>query len=211
MGNKLGELCLQFKTTLIFITETMRISNMKSKLTKGLLIATAIVALLGAALPAAQASAAPIPDQWQKTTKTITITQDQINSSYRVTNPVNRAITDVSVTIGQGQVSVAATVTKRGEPPVATVSIWQPVIRYGLIDWKFVSATANGQPVTPDLKQILIRIHQVALRNLVRAIIRHNAPVRVFVTDVTLTPGLITITANVWENVPATPAPTAAS
>ena len=186
---------------------------MNTKLVKGFLIAIAIVALLGAALPAAQASAAPVPASWQKTTKTITITQDQINSSYRVTNPRNRAITNVSVTVGQGQVSIAATVTKRGQDPVATVSVWEPVIRYGLIDWKFVSATANGQPVTPDLKQILIRIHQVELRNLVRGIIRHNSPTRIVVTAVAVTPGLITITANVWENTPATatPAPTAAS
>lgn len=178
---------------------------MKRKVVKGLLIVTAIVALVGAALPAAQANAAPIPDKWQKTTKTITITQDQINASYRVTNPVNRAITNVSVTVEQGQISVAATVTKRGEQPVATVSIWQPVIRYGLIDWKFVSATANGQPVTPELKQILIRLHEVALRNFVRSAIRHNAAAHIFVTNVTLTPGLITVTADVWENVPATP------
>jgi len=186
---------------------------MNSKVVKGFLIATAVIALLGAALPAEQADAAPVANSWEKTTKTISITQDQINSSYHVTNPRDRQITDVSATVEQGQVSVAATITKRGEAPVATVSIWEPVIRYGLIDWKFVSATANGQPVTPDLKQILIRIHQVELRNLIRAIIRHDSPTRIVVTDVAVTPGLITITANVWEKNPATatPAPTAAS
>jgi hypothetical protein len=187
---------------------------MNTKFVKPLVIVSAIVALLGAALPAVQAQAATVvPDRWQKTTQTFTVTQDQINSSYRVTNPRDRQITDVSVTVEAGQVSVAATITKPGKDPIATVSIWQPVIRVGLVDWKFVSATANGQPVTPDVKLILIRLHQIALHNVVWSIIRHNAPVRIFATNVTLTDGLITITANVWQNVPATatPEPTASA
>src|SRR5690348_13408691 len=107
---------------------------------KHFVIATAVIVLMGATLPVVTANAAVLPTKWQETTKTITITQEQINSSYRVTNPWDRQLTDVSVTVEQGQVSVAATVTKRGEAPVATLSIWQPVVRYGMINWKFVSA-----------------------------------------------------------------------
>src|SRR4051812_41216090 len=111
---------------------------MKTNLVKVLLIVTIVVALIGAALPA---NAAALPDKWQETTKTYTVTQDQINASYRVTNPINRQISDVSVTVEDGQINVAATITKPGKDPVATVSIWKPIIRAGLINWQFVSAT----------------------------------------------------------------------
>jgi hypothetical protein len=185
---------------------------MNNKLMKSLALTTTAVALLAAiAVPGYSASAAPEPTIWQKTTKTITITQDQINSSYRVTNPLDRAISNVSVTVQQGQISIAATFTKRGQPPINTVSIWQPVIRYGLLDWKFVSATGNGQPITPDLLAIVVRIHHVALFNAVRGLLRSLAPVRITITNVSLTPGLVTITGNVYVWTKTTPTPTTSS
>src|SRR5260221_6995528 len=172
---------------------------MNSKVIRSAALAGAAVALVVAfAFPAISASAATEPTKWEKTTKTFTITQDQINASYRVTNPRDRAVSNVSVTVEQEQVRIAATFTKPGQTPVNTISIWQPVVRYGLLDWKFMSATANGQPVTPDLKAIVIRIHHVALLNTVRALVRHASPVRTSITNVTLTPGLVTITANVY-------------
>ncbi len=89
------------------------------------------------------------------TTKTVTIQETAINSSYWVTNPAWRAVTDRSVDLQPGQVVVSETITRRGHDPVAVVITYTPYISNGRIYWTAAAVTADGTPVSADfLKEI---------------------------------------------------------
>ena len=109
-----------------------------------LVIVSALLALSIAAVSAEPASA------------TVTITEAQINSSFRVTNPVYRRVTNVRVDLQPGQAVVAATLTvraPRGQTTTVyqTVSSWIPSIVNGRISWTLASATVNGSPASSQL------------------------------------------------------------
>lgn len=100
------------------------------------------------ALPAAGASAQTA------TTRTTTVTEAQINASYRVTNPVRRAVSNVSVDLQPGVAVINSTHTYRsqGQDRVfVCASLWTPGINNGVIIWSLNSATCNGQPASQEL------------------------------------------------------------
>jgi len=107
-------------------------------------IVSALLALSIAAVSAEPASA------------TVTITEAQINSSFRVTNPVYRRVTNVRVDLQPGQAVVGATLTvraPRGQTTTVyqTVSSWIPSIVNGRVSWTLASATVNGSPASSQL------------------------------------------------------------
>ena len=109
-----------------------------------LVIVSALLALSIAAVSAEPASA------------TVTITEAQINSSFRVTNPVYRRLTNVRVDLQPGQAVVSATLTvraPRGQTTTVyqTVSTWIPSIVNGRVSWTLSSATVNGSPASSQL------------------------------------------------------------
>jgi len=84
-------------------------------------------------------------------TVTVTLTESDINSSYRVTNPRNRTITGVNVDLQAGQVVITATFTapKTSAIPVSVTLV--PSVSSGRVYWTVSSATANGQAASSDL------------------------------------------------------------
>ncbi len=107
-----------------------------------------LVAVVGI-MPIAGASAQTTP-----ASRTVTITEAQINQSYRVTNPVQRGVSDVSVNLQPGQVVIASTHTIRTRGANQTYvcsSVWTPGITNGVLTWTLGSATCNGTPATPQL------------------------------------------------------------
>ncbi|GEM_PF-3239842 len=213
-AHRAGEEFYELVTDFLHFFKTIRMSYTSSPKTKELggmktfklaSVLAIIITILGLlALPLSAVNAATV-------TKTITITQDQINSSYRVTNPRNRKVSNVSVTIEDGQVSIAATITQRGQQPVDTVSVWKPVLLRGVVYWKLDSATIGGKPATKAMQNLLLVLHRITLRNLVWQLIRRGLASRVYrVTNVTLTPGTVSITATVF-GVKAAPAATPAA
>ncbi len=85
---------------------------------------------------------------------TVTYTEAQINSSFRVTNPVNRTISDEYVNLQPGQVTISATLTwrQRGGDQSADVAVTlTPSISNGRVNWDVVSITADGQPASASL------------------------------------------------------------
>jgi hypothetical protein len=88
--------------------------------------------------------------------RAVTITEQQINSSFRVTNPVSRRVTDVRVDLQPGQAVISATITLRRPAGQATtsfqtVSTWTPVITNSRLSWTLTSATVNGSAASTDL------------------------------------------------------------
>jgi hypothetical protein len=115
--------------------------------TSALVVFAVLAALL--ALSAITVSAEPA-------SATITISESQVNSTFRVTNPINRRVTNVAVDLQPGQAVVSATLTVRAPRGQATtsyqtVSIWTPSVVNGHITWTLVSATANGTPASSQL------------------------------------------------------------
>jgi hypothetical protein len=102
-----------------------------------------VLVLAGLTLPLTTAGA-------QSATGTLTLTESQINNSYRVTNPWRRAVTNVSVDLQAGQVVISSTQTYR-RASYAVVATYTPRIQDGRIYWTLVSATANGQPASQEL------------------------------------------------------------
>lgn len=128
-----------------------------------LTIFTLIAVLALAALPAfAQDSTT--------TSHEVTITEEQVNASYRVTNPRRAAVTNVYVDLQPGQVVVSETVTFRGHDPIQTVSVLVPTIANNRLNWSVTSVTHDGQPIPDDL---LAQINASVATSWVRYIKNH--------------------------------------
>lgn len=119
---------------------------MKHLLKSGLFVFAAVLTLfaLSVAVSAEPAQA------------TVTLTETQINSSFRVTNPVYRRVTNLHVDLQPGQAVVSATVTlraPRGQTTTIyqTVSTWIPSVVNGRVTWTLTSATANGSPASSQV------------------------------------------------------------
>ncbi len=84
-------------------------------------------------------------------TVTTTLTESQINSSYRVTNPRNRTISDVNVDLQSGQTVITATfkAPHTADIPVSVTLV--PTLSNGRVTWTVSAATANGKAASTDL------------------------------------------------------------
>lgn len=84
-------------------------------------------------------------------TRVKTLTEDDINSSYRVTNPARRSISDVSVDLQPGQVVIDSTHTyPRGRVYHMTTTLTASVSN-GRIFWDVTSVSRDGQAISQDL------------------------------------------------------------
>lgn len=84
-------------------------------------------------------------------TVTVTLTESEINSSYRVTNPRHRSISSVNVDLQTDQVVITATFTAPKTSPIPVSVTLVPSLSNGRVFWTVSSATANGQPASADL------------------------------------------------------------
>ena len=88
--------------------------------------------------------------------RTLILTEEEINRSFLVTNPVRRSVTDVRVDLQPDQVSISYVVTRRAPrgPRTTTYNvnaIFTPGIEDGRLFWRATSITINGQPASQDL------------------------------------------------------------
>jgi hypothetical protein len=132
------------------------------------------------------------------TPQTVTITEAQINSSYWVTNPVRRSVTNAHVTLGDGTVTISATITHRDGKTFDVQSVWKPYISRGVLVFGFQSVTVNGQAPTASDKGLIIVAHRYIVRDAIRDYVRHQVGGPFRYTSLTVTPGVITIYVNVY-------------
>jgi hypothetical protein len=119
------------------------------------LIALLVLSLLALGAPAAHAAN---PAQ-SATTRTVTVTEQEINSRYWVTNPRNRAVAQRSVDLQPGQVVITDLIERPRREPVTVVATLVPALADGRVTWSLSSATVNGQPASRELvEQINARI-----------------------------------------------------
>jgi carbon monoxide dehydrogenase subunit G len=78
-------------------------------------------------------------------TSTLTLTEEFINQSYRVTNPSRTTVTNVSVDLKPNQVVISATFTaRRSNVSNNTVTTLSPNLENGVVNWDVISFTVNG-------------------------------------------------------------------
>jgi hypothetical protein len=92
-----------------------------------------------------------VPTFAAEVTRTVTVTETQINDSYWVTNPSWRAISDRSVDLQAGQVVVSETITPRKGDPVAVSITYTASVTNGRIVWAAAAMTSNSNPVSQEL------------------------------------------------------------
>lgn len=114
-------------------------------------------------------------------TMTRTVTEDQINASYWVTNPVRRSVSNVHVDLQAGQVVISATFTYRRIEPFEGEAVLVPSVENGRVYWSAVSATRDGEPVSDELLNQINASIESAWRNYVR---RHAPAGRISAVDI---------------------------
>ena len=141
-----------------------------------LMILAAIVVL---ALPFATVSA-------QTATRSHTWTEDQINNSYRVTNPWRRSVTDVSVDLQPGQAVISSTQVYR-RATYQVEAVYEPRVSNGRVYWTLTSASANGEPASQDLINQINASLSSSWRNYVRQQAGVGRVQTITITDTDLT------------------------
>ncbi len=104
-----------------------------------------LLALLALIAIPLSASAAPV----SQNTRTVTITEQQINDALRVTNPRRTTISNVVVDLQEGQATITATITLRNSQPASAAVVVTPKLTTigsrTLIEWDITSFTINGK------------------------------------------------------------------
>ena len=155
---------------------------------KTLVLVVAVIALLIVALPMVSAQAAT-----PSAVGTLTITETQINNSFRVTNPINRHITNVHVDLQSangGQVEITGTYTWRtghGTQSANIAVVLVPVVSNGRLYWNVTSITDNGQPASADLVAEVNAHLAAAWRNYIKGKLPTGRIVSVTITDTEIT------------------------
>ncbi len=127
----------------------------------------------------------------------MTITEAQINSTFWVTNPVNRNVGNVTVDLMPGQVAINETYTYRtgsGTQIADVIVVLTPFVSNGRVQWAVVSITADGQPAS----DAIITQVNTSLMTSWRRWIADQAPAGHF-SDVTITENDITYTYVPWD------------
>ncbi len=84
-------------------------------------------------------------------TRVKTLTEDEINNSYRVTNPARRSVSNVSVDLQPGQVVVYSTHTYPRGRVYQVMSTFTASVSNGRIVWQAVTASVDGQTVPQEV------------------------------------------------------------
>ena len=134
-------------------------------------------------------TAAPALAQSDSTTRTVSLTEAEANAFYRVTNPILRSTSDVSVDFQPGQVVINATVTLRRQAPFAISGTFVPEVRNGRVYWTSTVATIDGEQVSDALLRQINYFIRTAWRYYIMSMMGVGR-----VTDVTITDTELTIT-----------------
>jgi len=168
---------------------------MKARILHVAIAAVLVVASTAVALVPAQAAA-----PHATTAKQVVVTETQINASYWVTNPVRRSVSNKHVTLGDGTVTISATITHRDGKTVEAQSVWKPFVNaQGALVFNFQSATVNGQPANVADRRELILAHQTRVHFAIREYVRKQVGGAFRYTKITVTPGQVVIDVNVFS------------
>jgi hypothetical protein len=81
----------------------------------------------------------------------LVVTEDAINASYRVTNPISYTISNVIVDLQPGQVVITADLNLANGRVLAERITFVPSVNNGVIEWTVTTATLDGEPLDPEI------------------------------------------------------------
>lgn len=147
-------------------------------------IFVAAVVLVLAALPLAVSA--------QSASRTFTITEEQINESFRVTNPARVRVTNMVVDLQPEQVSISYTYTVRSPRGSGTTNhsvntVYVPNVSSGRLYWSVTSVTVNGQPASDDLVRQINASIESSWRNYIKRQIDTGRIGSITITDTEMT------------------------
>ncbi len=135
------------------------------------------------------ACAALVTPAFAQESKSVMVTEEDINAAYRVTNPPRRTFSNIAVDLQSGQAVVSATYTVRGKDPVVVSVTLVPSISNGRLFWAATAASANGEAVSDDLLRQINSSISSAWRNYI-----HQTGVSGRITAVEITEDALIIT-----------------
>ena len=115
--------------------------------------------------------------------KTLTLTEDEINSAYIITNSPRRTVTDLAVDLQDGQAVVSLTITFRGRDPLAVSGTAVPSVNNGRIYWTVTTASVDGTTVSDALLTQINTAISSAWRNYVRGKLPAGRVTAITITD----------------------------
>jgi hypothetical protein len=123
---------------------------------------------------------------------TTSLTEEAINSSFRVTNPARVRVTDVIVDLQPERVSISYAYTRRAPRGSATTTynvntIYTPTITDGRLYWTAGSVTVNGHTASDSLVRQINASIESALRNTIRRQLGAGMVTHVVITDTEMT------------------------
>lgn len=82
----------------------------------------------------------------------VSLTEERINQSFRVTNPARVTVSNVIVDLQPNQVAISLTITPRRSniAPFNGIIVLAPSLSEGRVTWNILSATANGTPASGE-------------------------------------------------------------
>jgi hypothetical protein len=134
----------------------------------------------------------PLTVSAQSASRMFTITEEQINQSFRVTNPARVRVTNMDVDLQPRQVSISYTYTVRAPRGSGTTShsvnsIYVPSVRNGRLYWSATSVTVNGQPASDDLIRQINASIESSWRNYIRGQLNTGRIGSITITDTAMT------------------------
>lgn len=112
--------------------------------------------------------AVPAFAQQATTNTTVIITEDEINSSFRVTNNRNRNVTDINIDLQPSQAVVSFNVTYRGGSPIPVNVTLTPNVLNSRMNWTASAAAVNGSSLTTEQINSLNQAISASWRSLLR-------------------------------------------
>jgi len=167
------------------------------KISRFVLIAVVMLTAAALLLPQTQSQAAAAI---KVTPQTVTLTEAQINSSFWVTNPAKRSVTNRHVTLGNGTVTISETVKYAKGKTHDVVSVWSPSVnKAGVLMFGFQSVTLDGKPATRiERFRWQHSYHATMVRDAIRDYVRKQVKGTFKYTSITVTTGQAAINVNVY-------------
>lgn len=128
-----------------------------------------------------------LPAVAQTSTCIITWTEDEINQSYRVTNPARRSVSNMSVDLQPGQVVISATITLPRHQPVAVITTMTPYIENGRLFWTVSAVASDGSAISDELLGQINTTITSSWQNYIRTTGYSGAVTAIDITDTDLT------------------------
>lgn len=130
-----------------------------------------------------------LPALAQDDAETLTLTEDQINQTYRIAEMPRVRFENEQINLMPGQVVLNADFIpqRRGGDPAAVSITFVPFVNDGMVTWDVVDASADGEAVSDELLEALNTVMVNSWRRFVREQISRQRVESIVITETDIT------------------------